>query len=105
MDFNSALAAYRNALNSTSVVDNKAASQGESQTAGKAFSDMVKNSLEKAVDIGKKSETMSMKAIAGEADMQDVVLAVSNAEMALEQVVAVRDKVVTAYQEIMRMTV
>ncbi|OPZ76082.1 MAG: flagellar hook-basal body protein FliE [Alphaproteobacteria bacterium ADurb.Bin438] len=107
MDFNSALSAYRAALNGGSVTSEKSgvASSSQSETAGKAFSDMVKGGLEKAVDLGKKSETMSMKAIAGEADMQEVVLAVSNAEMALEQVVAVRDKVVSAYQEIMRMTV
>ena len=39
------------------------------------------------------------------ADIQDVVLAVSNAEMALETVVAVRDTAIKAYKEIMQMTV
>ena len=43
--------------------------------------------------------------IAGKADIQDVVLAVSNAEMALETVVAVRDTAIKAYKEIMQMTV
>ena len=46
-----------------------------------------------------------MQGIAGKADIQDVVLAVSNAEMALETVVAVRDTAIKAYEEIMQMTV
>ena len=46
-----------------------------------------------------------MQAIKGTADMQDVVMAVSNAETALQTVVAVRDKVVTAYQEILQMPI
>ncbi len=35
----------------------------------------------------------------------DVVQAVSNAELTLQTVVAVRDRVVNAYQEIMRMPI
>ena len=110
MDYNTALAAYRSALDKVSSVSDSVAAKAKPQTAsdspaGMTFSEMLKNSMEKAVDLGKKSEEMSLKGVAGEADMQDVVLAVSNAEMALEQVVAVRDKVITAYQEIIRMTV
>jgi flagellar hook-basal body complex protein FliE len=35
----------------------------------------------------------------------DVVTAVTNAEVALDTVVAVRDRVISAYQEIMRMPI
>jgi flagellar hook-basal body complex protein FliE len=41
--------------------------------------------------------------MSGKADIQDVVLAVSNAEVALETVVAVRDTAIKAYKEIMSM--
>ena len=44
-------------------------------------------------------------AAAGQADLMDVVQAVGNAEMTLQTVVAVRDKVVNAYQELMRMPI
>ena len=48
---------------------------------------------------------MTAKAVAGEADILEVVSAVSNAEMTLQTVVAVRDRVLGAYQEIMRMPI
>ena len=46
-----------------------------------------------------------MKAVKGTADIQEVVMAVSNAEVALQTVVAVRDKVVSAYQDILQMPI
>jgi flagellar hook-basal body complex protein FliE len=48
---------------------------------------------------------MSAKAVTGEADIVDVVQAVGNAEITLQTVVAVRDRVISAYQEIMRMPI
>lgn len=49
------------------------------------------------------AESMSAGAVAGKADLVDVVTAVSNAEMVLETVTTVRDRMLSAYQEIMRM--
>lgn len=69
------------------------------------FQGMVKNAVESAVDITKKSENMTIQGIQGKADIQDVVLAVSNAEMALETVVAVRDTAIKAYQSIIQMPI
>jgi flagellar hook-basal body complex protein FliE len=43
--------------------------------------------------------------VKGKADMIDVVTAVSESETAIETLVAVRDRVVAAYEEIMRMSV
>ena len=53
----------------------------------------------------KDAEQASLAGIIGKADIQDVVLAVSNAEVALETVVAVRDTAIKAYKEIMQMTI
>tara|TARA_B100002003_G_scaffold182383_1_gene170605 strand:+ start:102 stop:395 length:294 start_codon:yes stop_codon:yes gene_type:complete len=50
-------------------------------------------------------ETTAVKGLAGEADMQSVVTALSSAEIAVQTAVTVRDKVVEAYQEILRMPV
>jgi flagellar hook-basal body complex protein FliE len=44
-------------------------------------------------------------AIQGQANMIDVVTSVSSAEASLETVIAVRDQVIQAYQEIMRMPI
>ena len=69
------------------------------------FSSMLRSAVLQAEEDNKQAELMSMKAVKGTANMQDVVMAVSNAEVALQTVVAVRDKVVSAYQEIMQMPI
>jgi flagellar hook-basal body complex protein FliE len=43
--------------------------------------------------------------VQGKADLVDVVTAVSSAEASLETVMAIRDQVINAYQEIMRMPI
>lgn len=42
---------------------------------------------------------------AGKADLAEVVQVIQEAETSLETVVALRDKVVQAYEEVMRMTI
>jgi len=63
--------------------------------------DAAKNSLGAL----KQGEQASAAAIAGKADIRDVVAAVTNAELTLETVVNVRDKVINAYNEILRMPI
>jgi len=70
---------------------------------GNDFADMVKGAVRDAVKIGEESERLSVAGIAGQADLSQVVTAVAEAELALQTVVAVRDKVIEAYREIMRM--
>jgi flagellar hook-basal body complex protein FliE len=48
---------------------------------------------------------MAIKQVAGQADIVDVVNAVNAAELSLDTVVAVRDKVIQAYQSIMQMPI
>lgn len=77
----------------------------ETKNAQAQFGDMVKSALEETVDLQKESENLTIKNIQGKADIQDVVLAVSNAEAALETVVAVRDTAIKAYNTIMQMNI
>ena len=70
-----------------------------------SFVDLVKDVATKSIEAGKESERLTAAAVAGEADLTDVVTAVSNAEMTLQTVVTVRDRVLSAYQEILRMPV
>jgi flagellar hook-basal body complex protein FliE len=46
-----------------------------------------------------------MQAAAGRADIVDVVTAIAAAETTLETVITVRDQVIQAYQEILRMPI
>lgn len=69
------------------------------------FAGLVKDVVQNSIDSLKNGERMSMKAIAGQADLTEVVTAVSAAEVTLQTVMAVRDKVISAYNEIMRMPI
>ena len=53
----------------------------------------------------RQGEAETLKAAAGKADVTDVVTAVAEAEVTLQTVVAVRDRVIQAYQEILRMPI
>ncbi len=72
---------------------------------GKSFGDMLKTMVGDAAETSKQSENMTVASLANEAEMIDVVNAITSAEVTLETVVAVRDKVIEAYQSIMRMPI
>lgn len=69
------------------------------------FSGLVQNYLTQAQQIGRASEQMSIQGIMGQADLAQVATSVSEAEVTLQTVVAIRDKVVEAYKEIFRMPI
>ena len=48
---------------------------------------------------------MSAKGIAGTADLREVVTAVTNAEVTLQTAIAIRDRVIRAYQDITSMPI
>jgi flagellar hook-basal body complex protein FliE len=75
------------------------------QGDGTGFGDLLKNAINGAIDSQKQGEATSMAAVAGKADINSVVMAVTNAQMTLQTVVAVRDKVVQAYQQILQMPI
>jgi flagellar hook-basal body complex protein FliE len=77
----------------------------EATAGGPSFLDLVKDSGSNARDISQKGEQVTADALLGKANVIDVVTAVSNADVSLQTVVAVRDKVLQAYQEIMRMPI
>ncbi len=92
------------------IIDNlKNTSEGKSSSnvspKSTDFSQMVKDFAEKAVETGEKSETQSIAAAAGKADLNSVVVAVAEAELTLNTVVAVRNKVIESYREILRMPI
>jgi flagellar hook-basal body complex protein FliE len=80
-----------------------AASAGASGGAG--FADLVKEAAGDALKAGQGSEVQALKAAAKDAEIVDVVTAVANAEITLETVMTVRDRVISAYQEIMKMPI
>lgn len=70
------------------------------------FADILEATVGGARDAGRRSDAMAMRAAGGQpTDLVEVVTAVAESEAALESLVAVRDRVVAAYEEIMRMPI
>ena len=81
---------------------------GGSEEAGASaggFGNMLETMITDAAGSMRAAETASAKQVAGKGDLIDVVTAIGAAEMALDTVVAVRDRVVGAYSDIMRMQI
>ncbi len=76
---------------------------GGDQQSG--FGAMVENLVGNTADKLRTAEAASAKQVAGKGDLIDVVTAIGAAETALDTMVAVRDRVVGAYTDIMRMQI
>jgi flagellar hook-basal body complex protein FliE len=72
---------------------------------GVGFGEMLKNAIGGVVEAGHKSDAQSQALAAGKANIVDVVTAVAETEVAVSAMVSVRDKVIQAYEEIMRMQI
>lgn len=70
-----------------------------------SFGDMVSGLVADTSGKLHAAEQASIRQVAGKGDLIDVVTAIGAAETALDTVVAVRDRVVGAYGEIMRMQI
>lgn len=82
-----------------------AQTNGAPDTPGPSFSSLVRDAMSESESIGKGAEATSAAHLAGKGELIDVVTALTAAEALLETVVAVRDKVISAYQEISRMPI
>ena len=97
VDFNSAINAYANA---NRIAGNAAANP---TGGGESFGKLLQQAGQDVVGALGKSEIASMQAVTGKADLAAVTEAVTNAQVALQTVVAVRDRVIAAYQDIIKM--
>ncbi|HOY78395.1 MAG TPA: flagellar hook-basal body complex protein FliE [Hyphomonadaceae bacterium] len=72
---------------------------------GAGFGDILNTAVGSLTGAGNAAETAVTNAAMGRGDLVDVVTAVAAAEATMETVIAVRDEVIKAYQEIMRMPI
>jgi flagellar hook-basal body complex protein FliE len=79
---------------------------GDADEGGKAdFGAMLQGALASVAETGQKADTQAMAAASGKTDLVDVVTAVAESETAVQSLVAVRDRVISAYEEILRMQI
>jgi flagellar hook-basal body complex protein FliE len=70
-----------------------------------SFASLLKNTLDGVAAAGRKSDAQAMSMASGKANIVDVVTAVAETEVAVSTMVSVRDKVIQAYEDIMRMPI
>jgi flagellar hook-basal body complex protein FliE len=101
VNFVAANAAYQAAARvGTTGAESPSAAQG----AG-SFADALSSAMKDAVGTMKVGEVQAAQGAAGQGDVVQVVNAVTAAELTLETVVAIRDRVISAYQDIMKMPI
>jgi flagellar hook-basal body complex protein FliE len=85
----------------------RAAAIGGTDSVGPNFGDMLKDALASVRQSGAKSDAQTRALVSGsnKADLIDVTTAVAETETAVNTLVAVRDKVIAAYQQIMQMPI
>ena len=74
-------------------------------TGDTSFASVLKEAIGSVADMGRKSDAQTRAAANGKANIVDVVTAVSETEVAIDAVVAVRDRVIAAYEDIMKMPI
>ena len=99
----SAVNAYRNQMK---MMQNAGAPSIDESATQPSFAGMVEKALGNAADAAKTGEATEIQALTGnKVELSDLVTAVANAELSLNTVVAVRDRVINAYNDIIRMAI
>ncbi len=103
MSASTAANAYANAAK---MFEDASKSTGvESKVQGPSFTNMLENAVQELSNTAEKSDKSMTALTAGKADIVDVVTAVAETELTVQALVSVRDRVITAYQEILRMPI
>jgi flagellar hook-basal body complex protein FliE len=69
------------------------------------FGAMLERAVQDAVQTGHTADSQASLAIAGGGNLTEVTIALAKAELALQSAVAVRDRIVAAYQDIMHIQI
>jgi flagellar hook-basal body complex protein FliE len=81
------------------------AAAAASKPSGPSFAELVNNVIGDAIQTSHKADAQMTAQAKGKAELLDVVTAVSSAQTSLQTVMAVRDQVISAYQEILRLQI
>ena len=69
------------------------------------FGAALKDAMKAVAEVGHRSDAQAQAVATGKANMIDVVTAVAESETAIQALVSVRDKVIAAYEEILKMPI
>jgi flagellar hook-basal body complex protein FliE len=78
---------------------------GKSEGSGPNFGSVLKDVIDAVSAAAQKSDVQAQAVAAGKANMVDVVTAVAETETAFQTLVSVRDKVIAAYEDVLKMPI
>ena len=87
------------------MMESGGAEKGGQTSGGPSFSAVLKEAVGSVLEAGKKSDAQTMAMASGKANVMDVVTAVAETDVAVSTLVSVRDKVIAAYEDIMKMPI
>ncbi len=87
------------------LVDSGGAAKASPSAAGPSFGDLVKEAIGNIMDGGRKADAQTVAMASGKANVMDVVTAVAETDVKVSTLVSVRDKVIQAYEDIMKMAI
>jgi flagellar hook-basal body complex protein FliE len=103
-DLNSIAELYRNQLLSSDATTAGAGTTGVAAGSGADFAGALGNSITGLEGLDRNASTLAVQAATGDlSDIQDYVIAATQAQLAAQLTTTVRNKAVDAFNEIMRM--
>lgn len=89
-----------------SILNPAQASSPVKQAEGSSFSDVLTSALQEAQTEGTKSDEQTLSLLSGDiTDLHTATIQAQKAELTLDLAIQIRNKVVDAYNEVMRMSV
>ena len=87
------------------ILDPGVAGKANDASSGPSFGDLLKDAIGDVVDGGRKADSQTTAMASGKANVMDVVTAVAETDVKVSTLVSVRDKVIAAYEDIMKMAI
>lgn len=87
------------------IAGNAPRSPDVSEAQGTNFAELVQNAVETTQSSLAGADNAAQAVAAGEANLVDVVTSISAAEVTLETAISIRNRMIEAYQDIMRMPI
>ena len=101
---NYAANAYSNALRAAEALQ-KGVKQASPAEDLNSFGNLVTGAIEQVSEAGKKAEMTAGKVAEGKGNLVDLVTTIAETEVAMETLVTTRDRVISAYRDIMNMPI
>ena len=87
------------------IIDPGVAGKASDVSSGPSFGELLKDAIGDVVDGGRKADSQTNAMASGKANVMDVVTAVAETDVKVSTLVSVRDKVIAAYEDIMKMAI